>query len=96
MTFSPVQRPIVASEDVLRASRKRRKDQNAVRFKCPECSQDFTARHNLTNHIFAHKGIKRFRCPHCDKRYTTKHVLDRHLKTAAGCKKLRMAAGLGR
>ncbi|KAK7031192.1 hypothetical protein VNI00_013608 [Paramarasmius palmivorus] len=86
-----VQRRTIASDDVLKASRKRRKDPGEGEFKCSICSQDFTARHNLTNHINAHRGIKPFECPHCHKYYTTKHVLDRHMKTAVGCRKARTA-----
>ncbi|KAK7014745.1 hypothetical protein VNI00_019297 [Paramarasmius palmivorus] len=86
-----VQRRTIASDDVLKASKKRRKDSSQGEFKCHICSQDFTARHNLANHINAHLGIKRFECPHCHKHYTTKHVLDRHMKTAVGCRKARTA-----
>ncbi|EEB93673.1 hypothetical protein MPER_07636, partial [Moniliophthora perniciosa FA553] len=59
ITFSPIQRSTVASDDVLRASRGRRKDKHAVGFKCP----DFTARHNLTNHMFAQQGNQEIQMP---------------------------------
>ncbi|KAK7024378.1 hypothetical protein VNI00_016319 [Paramarasmius palmivorus] len=82
-----VRRRTIASDDVLKASRKRRKDPGEGEFKCHIYSQDYTAQHNLTNHINAHRGIEPFECPHCHKYYTTKHVLDHHMKTAVGCSK---------
>ncbi|KAJ8088494.1 hypothetical protein PM082_022567 [Marasmius tenuissimus] len=75
-------RPVVASDEVVHASKSRRTT-TGPRFKCDMdgCNADFTAKHNLKNHINAHKGVKNYVCTFCDRKYTTSHVLNRHKKT---------------
>ncbi|KAK1236391.1 hypothetical protein PQX77_000375 [Marasmius sp. AFHP31] len=82
-------RPVVASDEVVHASKSRRTT-TGPRFKCPidGCNADFTAKHNLKNHINAHKGVKNYVCTFCDRKYTTSHVLNRHKKT---CKQGKLA-----
>ncbi|KAL0575496.1 hypothetical protein V5O48_006481 [Marasmius crinis-equi] len=81
-------RPVVASEEVVLASKSRRTTRTP-RFPCPVegCPADFTAKHNLKNHLNAHNGVKPYGCPHCERSYTTSHVLNRHMTTCKRAKK---------
>ncbi|KAG7089238.1 hypothetical protein E1B28_010937 [Marasmius oreades] len=80
-------RHIVASEEVVIASKNRRTTQTP-RFRCPikGCRADFTAKHNLKNHLNAHNGVKKYGCESCQRKYTTSHVLKRHKKTCKQAK----------
>ncbi|KAJ7592781.1 hypothetical protein C8J56DRAFT_482706 [Mycena floridula] len=66
----------LASDKIIAASNKRRKHQ--ARFSCDICGQNFTARHNLQNHLNAHDGVKNFACKFCDFRAVTAAVATRH------------------
>ncbi|KAF9260012.1 hypothetical protein L218DRAFT_622952 [Marasmius fiardii PR-910] len=81
-------RPVVASEEVLVASRSRRTTKTP-RYTCSieGCKADFTAKHNLKNHLNAHNGVKKYVCEFCQHKYTTSHVLNRHKKTCKQAKK---------
>ncbi|KAJ7168592.1 hypothetical protein C8R46DRAFT_237439 [Mycena filopes] len=69
----------VATEATVRASRERRKNPTEVgKFVCPECGNDFTAKHNLKNHMNSHNGVKPFICEDCGQSFGTAHVLKRH------------------
>ncbi|KAF8176707.1 hypothetical protein K438DRAFT_73948 [Mycena galopus ATCC 62051] len=69
-------RRIVSTEAGRRASKIRRK--GAARFFCEICPSDFTAKHNLRNHMKSHESIKDFLCDMCGRGFGTKHVLERH------------------
>ncbi|KAG7089220.1 hypothetical protein E1B28_010921 [Marasmius oreades] len=79
------QRPSAA---VSAASRKRRTRTRTPRFECPVdgCGADFTANHNLKNHLNAHNGVKNYVCEFCQRKYTTRSVLRRHQKTCKQAK----------
>ncbi|KAJ7712538.1 hypothetical protein B0H16DRAFT_562315 [Mycena metata] len=76
----------VATPATVRAAKFRRK-KHAV-FVCHLCGRDFTAKHNLQNHINSHNSVKKHRCEHCGQSFGTAHVLRRHMKT---CKRTRQA-----
>ncbi|KAJ7755503.1 hypothetical protein B0H16DRAFT_1540649 [Mycena metata] len=76
-------RRVVATPATRRAAKFRRK--KAASFLCRVCGADFTAKHNLKNHLNSHDSIKDFMCDQCSQRFGTAHVLRRHLKK---CKKL--------
>ncbi|KAG7089218.1 hypothetical protein E1B28_010919 [Marasmius oreades] len=65
-------RHVVVSEEVLIASMNRRTMQTP-RFRCPikGCRADFTAKHNLKNHLDARNGVKKYVCETCQCKYTT-------------------------
>ncbi|KAK7471055.1 hypothetical protein VKT23_002470 [Stygiomarasmius scandens] len=72
----------VASKALVDASRRRRKNpKEKGRHACEMCGQDFTAGHNLKNHMNSHMGRRPFPCEHCDGRFGTAHVLKRHVST---------------
>ncbi|KAJ7767124.1 hypothetical protein B0H16DRAFT_351354 [Mycena metata] len=75
-------RRVVATPATRRAAKFRRK--KAASFVCMVCGADFTANHNLKNHLNSHRSIKGFRCDQCAQCFGTAHVLRRHLKK---CKK---------
>ncbi|KAJ7193916.1 kinase-like domain-containing protein [Mycena pura] len=62
-----------------RAAKNRRKDQTIPgAFVCEICGADFTAKHNLRNHMNSHGSVKEFRCDMCGQSFGTSHVLKRH------------------
>ncbi|KAJ7227485.1 hypothetical protein GGX14DRAFT_630139 [Mycena pura] len=62
-----------------RAAKNRRKDQTMPgAFICKVCNADFTAKHNLRNHMNSHGSVKEFRCDTCGQSFGTSHVLKRH------------------
>lgn len=70
----------VASRAILQASTVRRK--KSADFRCtynPEkCNATFTAKHNLTNHMNSHMGIKPHTCKYCGHGFTTSGTARRH------------------
>ncbi|KIK00507.1 hypothetical protein K443DRAFT_602995 [Laccaria amethystina LaAM-08-1] len=78
-------RLIVASIAQVAASNSRRKT-DSRRFPCTLCSQTFTAKHNLKNHINSHYRRKNHRCEPdgCGASFTTKSSLKRHHKSCKG------------
>ncbi|THU81383.1 hypothetical protein K435DRAFT_693689 [Dendrothele bispora CBS 962.96] len=66
----------VGSDKILKASGDRRK--NDAKFKCPICGNSFTAKHNLTNHLNSHNGIRPYDCKACGASFTTKGTFQRH------------------
>ncbi|KAI5885874.1 uncharacterized protein SCHCODRAFT_02518496 [Schizophyllum commune H4-8] len=68
----------VASAAILQASGGRRK--KAADFKCTweQCNATFTAKHNLTNHMNSHKGVKPHKCRYCGNGFTTSGTARRH------------------
>ncbi|KAJ7036304.1 hypothetical protein C8F04DRAFT_483801 [Mycena alexandri] len=75
-------RPVVATLATRRAAKFRRKKD--APFVCRFCSADFTAKHNLKNHLNSHDSVKNFMCDKCFESFGTAHVLRRHVKK---CKK---------
>ncbi|KAJ7649655.1 hypothetical protein FB45DRAFT_885532 [Roridomyces roridus] len=72
-------RPLVGTAGTLRASRARRKDPSRRgAFVCELCGHDFTAKHNLRNHMNSHNDVKKYECTNCGERFGTSHVLKRH------------------
>ncbi|KAK7460369.1 hypothetical protein VKT23_009092 [Stygiomarasmius scandens] len=70
----------IATDALVKASCLRRKNpMKKGRHVCPLCDRDFTAAHNLKNHINSHLGRRLFRCEHCNRRFGTGHVLKRHV-----------------
>ncbi|KAF8896071.1 hypothetical protein BD779DRAFT_1466105 [Infundibulicybe gibba] len=83
-------RPEVGSAAMVQACHERRKPENKEgAFHCtePGCMANFTAKHNLMNHINSHKGIRKFECSLCERKFGTRHVLTRHLRSCKGPKK---------
>ncbi|KAK7460450.1 hypothetical protein VKT23_009172 [Stygiomarasmius scandens] len=72
---------VVGSDKILKASGDRRK--NDAKFKCPICFNSFTAKHNLTNHLNSHNGVRPYECAGCGASFTTKGTFQRH---ASKCK----------
>ncbi|KAF9492283.1 hypothetical protein BDN71DRAFT_1212717 [Pleurotus eryngii] len=68
----------VTSEATARAAGLKRKKE--ATFRCELCGVMLTAKHNLTRHENAHRGIKPFGC-RCGASFTTKADRKRHLKT---------------
>ncbi|KIJ99417.1 hypothetical protein K443DRAFT_172262 [Laccaria amethystina LaAM-08-1] len=84
-------RAVVASPEHVSAANRRRTNAVPGRFVCNLCPQDFTAKHNLKNHINSHFQIKAHRClGGCGKSFGTKSSLNRHRKS---CKAKGMALG---
>ncbi|KAK0223481.1 hypothetical protein IW262DRAFT_1367200 [Armillaria fumosa] len=82
----------VASDAVARAGQSRRT--NAANYICPECHQTFAAKHNLSNHLNSHYGVRNFRCgvPNCNKAFGTSHVRRRHMiKCHSECAEVKKA-----
>ncbi|KAJ7808380.1 kinase-like domain-containing protein [Mycena olivaceomarginata] len=78
-------RPIVVSAATRRASANRRRDPTkAGLYVCSICGNDFTAKHNLQNHIRSHNGVRAFECNGCGRRFGTAHVLKRHFAKCRG------------
>ncbi|KAJ7649768.1 hypothetical protein FB45DRAFT_2521 [Roridomyces roridus] len=77
MSSQPI-RAQVGTDAKVRASTARRKDPFKIgAFICNVCGHDFTAKHNLTNHMNSHLVIKNFECG-CGEQFGTAHVLKRH------------------
>ncbi|KAJ7227503.1 hypothetical protein GGX14DRAFT_556052 [Mycena pura] len=58
-----------------RAAKNRRKDQTMPGvFVCEVCGADFTAKHNLRNHMNSHESVKEFRC---DTQMPNNHISSR-------------------
>ncbi|KAK7461030.1 hypothetical protein VKT23_008958 [Stygiomarasmius scandens] len=75
----------VAAPAAVRAAVQRRKDPNRKgQYICERCGQDFTAAHNLRNHINSHIGFKPYQCDMCDSAFGTPYVLKRHKKAKHG------------
>ncbi|KAL4259170.1 hypothetical protein AB1N83_011346 [Pleurotus pulmonarius] len=75
---NPRFREKVTSEATARAARLKRKKE--ATFCCEICGEMLTAKHNLTRHVNAHRGVKPFGCA-CGASFTTKADRKRHLKT---------------
>lgn len=75
-----VQMAKIATEAVLKASKKRRK--KVAKFQCNVCSQRLTSKDNLINHMCSHYGIRRFLCEFCQERFVTRGVYKRHQRSA--------------
>ncbi|THU99945.1 hypothetical protein K435DRAFT_794542 [Dendrothele bispora CBS 962.96] len=71
----------VATDRLLMVSRQRRKHPGKYICELPGCGQDFTAVHNLRNHLRSHEKLKKFLCGKCKKTFSTKSVLNRHVST---------------
>ncbi|KAI3607923.1 hypothetical protein WG66_005138 [Moniliophthora roreri] len=69
----------VATVAVEENATKRRK--HRAEYKCQRCSQTFTARHNLQNHLNSHDGIKKYACQVCKRPFTVKSDVKRHEDT---------------
>ncbi|KAK7460449.1 hypothetical protein VKT23_009171 [Stygiomarasmius scandens] len=80
-------RPIVAGPALLEISDGRRKNKGKPMYTCKYCGATLTAKHNLTNHINSHFGIKNHQCRRCGSTFGTKHVLKRHYKSCSGVPK---------
>ncbi|KAL0953180.1 hypothetical protein HGRIS_004435 [Hohenbuehelia grisea] len=77
VTKSPKMRSTIASDATLKAAENRRKAE--ARFVCQICKNGFTAKHNLTRHLLAHRGEKPYRCE-CGQSFTNKWDRTRHQK----------------
>ncbi|KAF9260013.1 hypothetical protein L218DRAFT_1003109 [Marasmius fiardii PR-910] len=76
---------IVASNKIVDASFKRRKKPTEkARFVCPICQHNFTAKHNLNNHMNSHNGVKPFKCDVCKQTFTTSGTAKRHQNNCTG------------
>lgn len=76
---------IVASTKIVDASSKRRKKPGEKgRFVCHICGHDFTAKHNLNNHMNSHSGIKPHKCVVCGQTFTTSGTAKRHQSNCGG------------
>ncbi|KIK04883.1 hypothetical protein K443DRAFT_92256 [Laccaria amethystina LaAM-08-1] len=74
-------RAVVASPEQVSAAYRRRTNTLPGRFACNLCPQDFTAKHNLNNHINAHFQKKTHRCTDgCGSSFGTRSSLTRHRK----------------
>ncbi|THU89711.1 hypothetical protein K435DRAFT_968969 [Dendrothele bispora CBS 962.96] len=84
----------IASQALIDVATRRRHwdNQGQKLYRCDRCSQDFTAKHNLRNHINSHLGIKKHECT-CGQAFGTKHVLTRHQKTCNGVTKRKVEPG---
>ncbi|KAK1236392.1 hypothetical protein PQX77_000376 [Marasmius sp. AFHP31] len=79
------QKEIVASSKIVDASVKRRKKPGERgRFVCPICNHNFTAKHNLNNHMNSHSGVKPFKCEVCKQTFTTSGTAKRHQNNCTG------------
>lgn len=74
-------RALVASPEQVAAANRRRKNTVPGRFVCNLCPQNFTAKHNLKNHINSHFQKKNHRCTAgCGSSFGTRSSLNRHRK----------------
>ncbi|KAJ7679171.1 hypothetical protein DFH06DRAFT_506255 [Mycena polygramma] len=81
-TQPPEFRHSIATDATRRAAAARRKDPNKRgAFVCPHCYHDFTAMHNLKNHLKSHFSDKQYKCGQCNQAFVTAHVLKRHKRT---------------
>ncbi|KAF8657563.1 hypothetical protein AX16_002200 [Volvariella volvacea WC 439] len=71
----------VASVKTIRASEDRRRKEATFMCTFGDCTQTFTARHNLHNHLNSHNDVKPFACSACGRRFGTKSVQQRHAKS---------------
>ncbi|KAJ7018819.1 hypothetical protein C8F04DRAFT_1150029 [Mycena alexandri] len=62
----------------LRAASLRHDRSKRGKFVCPLCGSEFTAKHNLKNHVNSHDSTKEFKCEDCGQSFGTAHVLKRH------------------
>ncbi|KAJ7249211.1 hypothetical protein B0H12DRAFT_701235 [Mycena haematopus] len=69
-------RSVVSTEAGRIAAYARRK--GPARFFCEHCNANFTAKHNLRNHLKSHTSTKDCICEMCGRGFGTKHVLKRH------------------
>ncbi|KAK7460376.1 hypothetical protein VKT23_009099 [Stygiomarasmius scandens] len=92
-TTIQLQSPRVASDKVRERAHSKRKGPG--QYVCELCGDDFTAAHNLKNHVNSHNGIKPHACEQCKYRSCTsftlkRHVLKKHGGVAASkCKRYR-------
>ncbi|KAJ7036303.1 hypothetical protein C8F04DRAFT_483862 [Mycena alexandri] len=69
----------VATDATVIASKNRRREPTRLgKFICDLCGNDFTAKHNLKNHVNSHNSVKDFGCKDCGQFFGTPHVLKRH------------------
>ncbi|KIK04889.1 hypothetical protein K443DRAFT_92175 [Laccaria amethystina LaAM-08-1] len=74
-------RVVVATLEQVSAANRRRRTAVPGRFACHLCSQDFTAKHNLRNHINSHFQKKTHRCTGgCGNSFGTRSAFIRHRK----------------
>ncbi|KAJ3560066.1 hypothetical protein NP233_g11077 [Leucocoprinus birnbaumii] len=77
---SPGFRPHVASEAVVKAAQKKRRNRDGAKtFDCHLCPQQLTTKQNLQFHIAAHMGKRDYFCDRCGKSFTTPHTRTRHV-----------------
>ncbi|KAH8822844.1 hypothetical protein DL96DRAFT_319721 [Flagelloscypha sp. PMI_526] len=77
----------LATRSVQEAARRRRK--RPARFRCELCPTDFTAKHNLENHMNSHRNIRPHKCKlGCGKSFGTAQVLRRHEPKCKGTSSL--------
>ncbi|KAJ6561889.1 hypothetical protein B0H19DRAFT_89537 [Mycena capillaripes] len=78
----PAFRASVATHATRRAATARRNDPTKRgAFLCRICGHDFTAMHNLKNHLNSHASRKNYKCGGCGVSFGTAHVLKRHKRT---------------
>ncbi|KXN81343.1 Zinc finger and BTB domain-containing protein 24 [Leucoagaricus sp. SymC.cos] len=68
----------VASEAVVKAAQKKRRNHDGKMFDCHICQAQLTTKQNLQYHVAAHLGERKFTCRKCSKPFTTPHVRNRH------------------
>ncbi|EDR06502.1 uncharacterized protein LACBIDRAFT_299955 [Laccaria bicolor S238N-H82] len=77
----PPPRVVVATLEQVSAANRRRRKAVPGRFVCEFCPQDFTAKHNLRNHINSHFQRKTHRCTGgCGNTFGTRSAFIRHRK----------------
>ncbi|KIJ98846.1 hypothetical protein K443DRAFT_103299 [Laccaria amethystina LaAM-08-1] len=76
----PPPQPVVTSPRQVSAANRRRTNPSPGRFVCGLCPRDFTAKHNLQNHINSHLKKKDHKCGSCGKSFATRSSLNRHSK----------------
>ncbi|KAF9448331.1 hypothetical protein P691DRAFT_800975 [Macrolepiota fuliginosa MF-IS2] len=74
----------VASDAVVKAALKKRKDLSGKVFPCNLCGAELTTKQNLQYHLCAHNGQRDHQCDKCGKAFTTPHVRNRHKQKCKG------------
>ncbi|XP_045101443.1 zinc finger protein 320-like [Portunus trituberculatus] len=54
------------------------------RFKCPECSQQFAHKNELSGHMLVHCAERNYKCQECSKRFNCNSKLKRHMLVHTG------------
>ncbi|KAJ7755502.1 hypothetical protein B0H16DRAFT_716205 [Mycena metata] len=71
-------RSVATDATVIASKNRRREPTKRGKFICHLCGNDFTAKHNLKNHVNSHNSVKDFGCKDCGQFFGTPHVLKRH------------------